>query len=100
MATSTGRGLGGEDGDTELGQPGPQPEARLVIAGGPGPVDGRSVGSGQQVVEGPGEPGLLGGQLELHPGARLLWEAEDPFGDDVALDLVGARIDRPDSENR
>ena len=51
------------------------------------------VGLGSRSSRESGEAALLGGQLELHPRG-LPGEAEDALGDDVPLDLVGARVDR------
>ena len=81
-----------ERGDAEPGQPPPQGQAGRQVAVGPPPRGGRHVGPAQQVVQRPGELLPLG---PAHRGrAHRGTQAEDPLGDQRALDLVGARVDR------
>ena len=61
---------------------------------GPGPDGGGGVRGGEQVVEGTRETALLVGRARTS-SAHLPRETEDALGDDVALDLVGAGVDRP-----
>ena len=63
----------------------------------PGGADGlrRAVGR-EDVAQGPGEEPLVLGEGEVHRASppSLPRQAQDPLGDDVALDLVGACVDR------
>jgi hypothetical protein len=84
-----------ERGDAEVGQRGPDLAARRGVTLSPGPYGGGDVGRRQRGVDAGGEVTLLFVECEFHFASQSsLGQPEHPLGDDVALNLVGARVDR------